>query len=125
MNLYVLFKMSPDTVEELTIAADQKSLDEAALRFKLSDSDEHALEQALLLKEKHGGTVTVVALDSPEIDDALFTALAKGADRAVKLSGDLSNVQSLAAAKVLAGFLKPDAKPLPADTLILLRGQAI
>src|SRR5512135_1703590 len=108
MNIFVLFKMSPDTVEELSVGADGKSLDDQFLRFKLSDSDEHALEQALLLKEKHGGTVTVVALDSPEIDDALFTALAKGADRAVKLSGELVNIQSLAAAKMLANFLKPD-----------------
>jgi electron transfer flavoprotein beta subunit len=87
MNLFVLLKTVPDTVEELTVGADEKSLDAQWLRFKLSDSDEHALEQALLLKEKHGGQVTVVALDAPELDDSLFTALAKGADRAVKLAG--------------------------------------
>ncbi len=125
MNIFVLFKMSPDTVEELTVGADQKSLDDQFLRFKLSDSDEHALEQALILKEKHGGTVTVVALDAPEIDDSLFTALAKGADRVIKLSGDLTNIQSLAAAKTFASFLKPDGQALAGDTLILLRGQAI
>src|SRR5512135_1781951 len=113
MNIFVLFKMSPDTVEELTVGADQKSLDDQFLRFKLSDSDEHALEQALLLKEKHGGSVTVVALDAPEIDDALFTASAKGADRVIKLSGDLTNIQSLAAAKTFASFLKPDGQALP------------
>ncbi len=125
MNLIVLFKMAPDTVEELTVAADGKTLDDQYLRFKLSDSDEHALEQALLLKEKHGGTVTVVALDSPEIDEALYTALAKGADRVVKLTGDWLNLQSLAAAQIFAAFLRPDGKPLPADTLVLLRGQSI
>ncbi len=85
MNLYVLLKMVPDTVEELNVSADGKSLDSEFLRFKLNDPDEHALEQALILKEKHGGQVTVVALDAPEVDDVLFTALAKGADRAVKI----------------------------------------
>ena len=60
MQMFVLIKMAPDTVEELTVAADGKSLDGESLRFKLGDSDEHALEQALLLKERHGGTVTVV-----------------------------------------------------------------
>ncbi len=90
MNLFVLLKTVPDTVEELTVAADQKSLDAEWLRFKLSDADEHALEQALLLKEKHGGTVTVVAMDAPELDESLFMAFAKGADRVVKLTGDLA-----------------------------------
>src|SRR5512136_109712 len=77
MNLFVLLKTVPDTVEELSVAADGKSLDAEWLRFKLGDADEHALEQALLLKEKHGGTLTVVALDAPELDDSLFTVLAK------------------------------------------------
>jgi len=50
MNLYVLLKMVPDTVEELNVAADGKSLDAEFLRFKLSEPDDHALEQALLLR---------------------------------------------------------------------------
>ena len=123
MNLFVLLKTVPDTVEELTVAADQKSLDAEWLRFKLSDADEHALEQALLLKEKHGGTVTVVAMDAPELDESLFMAFAKGADRVVKLAGDLAGVQSVAAARLFAEFLK--AAPLPADALVLVRSQAI
>ena len=125
MNIFVLLKLAPDTVEELEIAGDGKSLDAEVLRFKPSDPDEHAVEQAILLKEKHGGTVTVVALDSPELDDALYTALAKGADRAVKLTGELERVQSFAAAKLLAGFLRPEGWSLSPDTLILLRSQSI
>jgi electron transfer flavoprotein beta subunit len=124
MNLFVLLKTVPDTVEELSIAADNTSLDPEWLRFKLSDSDEHALEQALLLKERHGGTVTVAALDAPEVEEALFQALAKGADRAVKLTGELGDVRSLAAAKLFAGYLE-SAGGTAADALILLRSQAI
>ncbi len=124
MNLFVLLKTVPDTVEELSIAADNTSLDPEWLRFKLSDSDEHALEQALLLKERHGGTVTVAALDAPEVEEALFQALAKGADRAVKLTGELGDVRSLAAAQLFAGYLK-SAGGTAADALILLRSQAI
>jgi electron transfer flavoprotein beta subunit len=124
MNLFVLLKTVPDTVEELSIAADNKSLDPEWLRFKLSDSDEHALEQALLLKERHGGTVTVAALDAPEVEEALFQALAKGADRAVKLTGELGDVRSLAAARLFAGYLESAGGTAP-DALILLRSQAI
>ncbi len=123
MNLYVLLKMVPDTVEELNVAADGKSLDAEFLRFKLSDPDEYALEQALLLKEQHGGSVTVVALDAPEVDDVLFTALAKGADRAVKIPIAQAGLGTVAAARVLADFL--GSAPFAPDTLVLPGSQAI
>ena len=87
MHILVLLKMVPDVVEDLDIAPDGKALDLEYLRMILSESDDHALEQALLLKERHGGKVTVLALDAPEVDDALFTAAAKGADRVVKVVG--------------------------------------
>lgn len=125
MNLFVLLKMVPDTVEELSVTDNGKSLDSEYLRYKLSDPDEHALEQALLLKENHGGNVTVIAIDSPELDDALYTALAKGADRAVKLAGEFGGIQSLPTAQVLSAFLRAGGEGVPRDALILLRGQAI
>ncbi len=124
MNLYVLLKMVPDTVEELNVAGDNKSLDAEYLRFKLNDPDEHALEQALLLKEKAGGRITVVALDAPEVDDSLFTALAKGADRAVKIPADQAGLGTVATARAFAAFFK-SLGPLPADTLILPGSQAV
>jgi electron transfer flavoprotein beta subunit len=125
MNLYVLLKMVPDTVEELNVASDDKSLDSEYLRFKLNDPDEHALEEALLLKEKAGGKVTVVALDAPEVDDVLFTALAKGADRAVKIAVDQPSLGTVATAKVFAAFLTSDRASITPDTLVLPGSQAI
>ena len=86
MNILVLLKMVPDVIEELEVAPDGKALDTEFLRLIINERDAHALEEALLLKEKHGGQVTVLALDAPEVDDTLFTALAKGADRAVKIT---------------------------------------
>ncbi len=124
MNLFVLLKMVPDTVEELNVAGDSRSLDAEYLRCKLNDPDEHALEQALLLKEKAGGKVTVVALDAPEVDDSLFTALAKGADRAVKIPADQAGLGTVATARAFAAFFK-GAGALPADSLILPGSQAV
>jgi electron transfer flavoprotein beta subunit len=124
MNLYVLLKMVPDTVEELNVSGNGKWLDTEFLRFKLSEPDDHALEQALILKEQHGGTVTVVALDAPEVDDVLFTALAKGADRAVKVPIDQAGMGTVASARVLADFLAAPGQITP-DTLVLPGSQAI
>lgn len=125
MNLMIVWKLAPDTVEELSIAGDGRSLDADSLRFKLGDADEHALEQALLLKEKHGGKVTVVACEAPEVDDALWAALAKGADRAVKLSVPQTGLGTVALSHVLAHFFASLAAELTPDTLLLTGSQTI
>ncbi len=124
MNILVILKMVPDVVEELEVSADGKSLDMEFLRMIVSERDDHALEEGLLLKERYGGTVTVVAYDAPEVDDVLFTALAKGVDRAVKLSNGEGVLSTRSMAKSLAGVLATVPGLLPAD-LILTGVQAI
>lgn len=117
MNIVVLLKMVPDVVEELEVAGNGKELDREYLRMILNDSDNHALEEALLLKECYGGTVSLLAPEAPEIDDALFTALAKGADRAVKIA-DTTAAQSTR--KLAAGVAQAliAANLLPADLIL-------
>jgi len=124
MNVLVLLRMVPDVVEELEVAPEGRTLDLQVLRMILSESDDHALEEALLLKERHGGTVTVLALDSPDIDDVLFTSLAKGADRAVKVTGLDMRVTSRGLAHIFAQTIATPGSLGPAD-LILTGTQAI
>lgn len=119
MNILVALKMVPDVVEELEVAEDGKSLDLEFLRLIVNERDEHALEEALLLKEEHGGTVTAVALDAPDIDDVLFTALAKGADRAVKVTGVEGALSTRASAVLLASTLLTGPDSLPADLVLV------
>ena len=116
MDIAVPMKFVPDLVEELEIDADSGMLDRTFLRLVPNELDEHALEQAILLKEKHGGTVTVLALDVPDVDEALFTAKAKGVDRVIKISGDgfedgLSN-------HAIASILKGPLSDLSFDLLL-------
>lgn len=87
MNTVVLLKRVPDLVEDLEVDGSGRALVAEHLKLTLNEFDEHALEEALLLKEDGGGEVTVVALDSADVDKMLFTALAKGADRAIKVTG--------------------------------------
>lgn len=124
MKILVLMRMVPDIVEELDVAPDGKSLDVEFLRLIVSERDDTALEQALLLKEEVGGSVVVIAPDAPEIDDVLFTALAKGVDRTVKVDGVEGVAGTRALASVLAGTLAAIPEVLPAD-LILTGSQAI
>jgi len=107
MNLVVPIKMVPDLVEELVIDASGARLDPDTVRLKLNELDEHAIEQAILLKEKGASQVVVVAPDIEGIDEVLFTAAAKGADRLIKLTGRWSyDVSNRALARVLANFIK-------------------
>jgi len=124
MKILVLLRMVPDVIEELEVASDGKSLDVETLRLIINESDNHALEQSLLLKERHGGKVTAVALEAPEIDDVLFTALAKGVDRAVKITGVDQGLTTRRVASILSQVLPTVPGALPAD-LILTGCQAI
>jgi electron transfer flavoprotein beta subunit len=117
MNIVVLLKMVPDVVEELEVGADGKSLNAEFLRLIVNERDAHALEEAVLLKERHGGTVVAVAPEAPDVDEVLFTALAKGADRAVKITGLETGLGTRRLAAVVAGAL-PAANLLPADLLL-------
>ena len=87
MNIAVLIKLVPDLVEELEIDGSGTALDTAWLRLIINEVDEHALEQALLLKERNGGVVTVVTLEGEGAEDVLYAAAAKGADRLIRLTG--------------------------------------
>ncbi len=88
MNIAVVVRQVPDLVEPLEIDASGAALDVDEVEFLINETDDHALEQALLLKESGGGSITVVAIDFGQVDDVLYTAAAKGADRIVKIPYD-------------------------------------
>ncbi|MFZ2097869.1 MAG: electron transfer flavoprotein subunit beta/FixA family protein [Anaerolineales bacterium] len=111
MNIAVPVKLVPDLVEELSIDPSGTALDTAWLRMIVNEFDDHAIEQAIILKEKTGAHVTVISTDVEGVDDLLFTAAAKGADRLIKLTGDLEGgINNHALARALANIIR-DLKP--------------
>lgn len=87
MRIAVPIKQVPDLVEELELSSDGTDIEREFLKFVVNEFDDYALEEAILIKEANGAEVVVVAFDDPDVDQTLFAALAKGADRAVKLTG--------------------------------------
>src|SRR6516164_6854157 len=79
MNIIVPVKQVPDLVEELEINSDQTDLEREWLKYKMNEWDESALEEALQLKELHGGTVTVLTVATGDVDEMLYTCIARGA----------------------------------------------
>lgn len=106
MKILVFIKLVPDLVEELNIDPGGTTLDTTWLRMIINEFDDHALEQAILLKESNSTEVIVMAPDLEGAEDVLFTAFAKGADRIIKLTGDFCEVNNHALARALAPFIK-------------------
>jgi electron transfer flavoprotein beta subunit len=103
-EIVVIARLVPDLVEELEIAPSGKALDLSWLRVIINESDNHAIEQAIILKERSDATVTIISPEAEGVEDMLFTTAAKGADRLIKLTGigeekptNLSLAQTLAA----------------------------
>ena len=107
MNIVVLVKLVPDLVEEVEIDAKGASVDTTFMRLIINEPDDHALEQAIILKEREGGEVTILGPSMEDIDGVLFTAAAKGADRQIKLTGDFSvDVNNHALARAFAAAVR-------------------
>ena len=87
MNIVVVMRQVPDLIEPLEVADSGDMLDLDGAAFLVNETDDHALEQALLLKED-ADSLTVVALDYGDIDNTLYAAVAKGVDRVVKIPYD-------------------------------------
>ena len=106
-KIVVLAKLVPDLVEELEIADNGKNLDMEWMRLLINEFDNHAIEQAIILKERDGGSVTIISPDAEGVDDILFTTAAKGADQLIKLTGDFDEMpNNHALAKAFAAAIK-------------------
>jgi electron transfer flavoprotein beta subunit len=88
LKLVVCVRRVPDTAARIRIAADGKSIDTSEAEFVINPYEEYALEQAVQLKEKHGGEVTVVAVGPEKTAQVIMKALALGADKAIHLKSD-------------------------------------
>ncbi|WP_190394162.1 electron transfer flavoprotein subunit beta/FixA family protein [Nocardiopsis quinghaiensis] len=106
MNIVVLVKQVPDTATERKLNADDKTLDRAASDGVINELDEYAIEEALLLKEKHGGEVTILTMGPDQATDSIRKAMSMGADKAVFVNDDaLHGSDALQTAYALAQAL--------------------
>lgn len=107
MKIAVLAKLVPDLVEELEISEDGKALDMTWLRLIINEFDNHAIEQAIILKERYEGEVTIISPEAEGVEDMLYAAAAKGADRLIKLTGfEGENITNHALAKAFTESIK-------------------
>jgi electron transfer flavoprotein beta subunit len=107
MNIVVLVKQVPDTYSERRLRGSDGGLDRDASDAVLDEINERAVEEALQLKEAHGGSVTVLAMGPQRAAEAIRKALSMGADAAVHVSDEaLAGSDALGTARALAAAVR-------------------
>ncbi len=85
MNIVVCVKQVPDTWAEKRLTAGDSTLDRESVDSVMNELDEYAVEEALRLREAHGGEVTVLTMGPERAVETIRKALSMGADKAVHL----------------------------------------
>ena len=109
MKIISCLKPVPDPASRLIINETKTWIKDQDLTFVASEADNYALEEALRLKEKHGGEVVVISMGGEEAARVLRSGLAMGADRAIHLSDPkFKGADEFAAAATLARAIGKD-----------------
>jgi len=105
VKIAVLVKRVPDTASVFNILPDGKSVELSGLKFVMSPYDEHAVEEAIKLRDQAGGEVIIVSAGSSDCTETIRTALAMGADSGMLVTGT-ENLTAKGLAVALAAALK-------------------
>jgi electron transfer flavoprotein beta subunit len=108
VEIAVCLKRVPDTAEaEVKVDATGRDIVRDKLAFTINEADNYALEEALLVKEKHNASVTLVSVGTKESEEVLRMGLAKGATAAARIdSANLGETDGIGIARVLAEWFK-------------------
>jgi electron transfer flavoprotein beta subunit len=106
MNIIVCAKQVVDVAEIKIDPASKKPI-LAGVPQKISDMDKNALEEAIKIKEKHGGKITVVTVGTPDAKERMKELLAMGADEGVLINPPQPADYHMIA-HLLAGAIKED-----------------
>ena len=108
MNVLVCVKRVPATAGHIALTADAQDIDTKYLGFTISPHEECAVEEAVQLVEKHGGSSTVLTLGPEVAIDQLRDAMALGIDRAVLLQTDGREWDPVATAEAIVESIEAD-----------------
>ena len=110
MKIAVAIKQVPLRDSLLRVNGAGTWIEEENLSFEINEPDAYALEEALQLREKHGGEVVVISAGPARVSQTLREALAKGADRGIHI--EVATLDTLHVANLLAAALKAEAPDL-------------
>src|SRR5512138_1036285 len=115
MKIVVLVKQVPDSGSERSLRSDDNTIERKSASNVINEMDEYAIEEALKLREAHGGEVTILTMGPERATESIRKALSMGPDKAVHVVDDaLHGSCALATSKVLAAAVRT----LDADLVI-------
>ncbi len=107
MNIVVVLRLMPNVGDELEIGDSGADIDREIVEMVINEFDDQALEEAVLIREATGATVTAVALAAEGAEQALRVAYARGADRVLSVdAGEIEPYDTRAAALAYAQALR-------------------
>jgi electron transfer flavoprotein beta subunit len=107
VNILVCLKQVPDTESQIKIAPDGISIATENIKWIINPYDEYAVEEALRLREKFGGEVTIIGVGPKRVTESIRTALAMGADKGILVDDPaITGSDSLGIARILAAVIK-------------------
>lgn len=107
MNIIACVKQVPDTEAQIKVKADGSGIEEGQIKWVMNPYDEFGVEEALRLKEKNGGTVTIISVGPARAMETIRTALAMGADKGVHVCDPaLDKADAYVTASALAAVIK-------------------
>jgi electron transfer flavoprotein beta subunit len=111
LKIIVCVKQVPAKDAPLSIAGNW--IRESDIGFEMNEPDSYALEEALRLKEKHGGEVIALSMGPERVKQTIKEALAKGADRGIHIADDnFAQLDPLGSAKSLAAAIAKENSDL-------------
>src|SRR5919106_7056080 len=106
MKIAVCIKQVPTREWQPRLRDDKTWIREQDASFEMNEPDAYALEEALRLREKHGGEAVVCAAGPARVQQVLREALARGADRAIHVEDDaLGSADAFVSAGALAAAM--------------------
>ena len=109
MKIAVCIKQVPTREWQPRLNDDKTWIREADASFEMNEPDAYALEEALRLKEKHGGDVVVCSAGPARVAQVIREALARGADRAIHVEDDgLASADAFVTSAALAAAMKDE-----------------
>jgi electron transfer flavoprotein beta subunit len=107
VNIVACVKQVPDTEAQIKVKADGSGIEEGGIKWVMNPYDEYGVEEALRMKEKNGGEVTVVSVGPARVMETIRTALAMGADKGIHIQDPVfDNADAYTTATALAAAIK-------------------
>jgi len=109
MKIAVCIKQVPTREWQPRLTDDKTWIRDQDASFEMNEPDAYALEEALRLKEKHGGEVVVCSAGPARVAQVIREALARGADRAIHVEDDgLASADAFVTSAALAAAMREE-----------------